>query len=110
MPQPSLTEVNTPQSRCHFALGWADITPPAGMYHRMWGAAKHDRAAGVHRPLRATVAVFASLEDEHPTDRAQNPTAASEPQAGRPREQTQTHQILLALDHCVLGAVEHEQL
>jgi hypothetical protein len=28
-----------------------DITPPAGIYSRMWGAAKHDVALGVHRPL-----------------------------------------------------------
>ena len=47
MPQPSITEVNTPQSRCQFALAWADITPPIGIYHRMWGAAKHERATGV---------------------------------------------------------------
>jgi hypothetical protein len=53
----------------------------------MWGAAKHERATGIHRPLRATVAVFASSE--------------------KPREELQ---IILALDHCVLGAVEHEQL
>jgi hypothetical protein len=88
MPPPSITQVNTPQSRCHFALAWADITPPAGIYHRMWGAAKHERATGVHRPLRATVAVFGEGAPASP----------------------QTRQILLALDHCVLGAVEHEQL
>lgn len=89
MPQP-ITEVNTPQSRCRFALAWADITPPVGIYHRMWGAAKHERATGVHRPLRATVAVFEAT-DLQPSSLA-------------------TRQILLALDHCVLGAVEHEQL
>lgn len=32
-----------------------DITPPVGIYNRLWGAAKHDTAIGVHRPLRATV-------------------------------------------------------
>src|SRR6185503_6382400 len=90
MPKPSITEVHTPQSRCRFALAWTDITPPVGIYHRMWGAAKHERATGVHRPLRATVAVFEAT-DEH----------LSSPE---------TRQILLALDHCVLGAVEHEQL
>src|SRR5437899_10207023 len=58
----AITEVNTPQSRCHLALAWADITPPVGIYHRMWGAAKHERATGVHRPLRATVAVFVPIE------------------------------------------------
>ena len=90
MSQPSVTEVKTPQSRCHFALAWADITPPVGIYHRMWGAAKHERATGVHRPLRATVAVFEAMDAHHPS--------------------SETRQILLALDHCVLGAVEHEQL
>src|SRR5262249_23542404 len=67
------------------------ITPPADIYHRMWGAAKHERATGVHRPLRATVAVFAPLSGSTPEAEAEL-------------------QILLALDHCVLGAVEHEQL
>ena len=90
MSSSSVTAVDTPQSRCRFALAWADITPPANIYHRMWGAAKHDRATGVHRPLRATVAVFEAM----------GPNAAS----------LETRQILLALDHCVLGAVEHDQL
>ena len=80
------TQVLAPQSRCRFALAWADITPPPDIYHRMWGAAKHDRATGVHRPLRASVAVFEALD---------LPGA---------------RQILLALDHCVLGAREHNQL
>jgi hypothetical protein len=32
-----------------------DTTPPPGIYARMWGAAKHDVAEGVHRPLCTTV-------------------------------------------------------
>ena len=32
-----------------------DTTPPAGIYARMWGAATHDLATGVHRPLSTTV-------------------------------------------------------
>jgi len=86
MPTPSVTEVRTPQSRCRFALAWCDITPPADIYHRMWGAAKHERATGVHRPLRATAAVF------------------------EPLHSSGERQILLALDHCVMGAVEHAAL
>src|SRR5437660_12677311 len=89
----TVTQVDTPQSRCRFALAWADITPPVGIYHRMWGAAKHERATGVHRPLRATVAVFAAAEGSTP--------------GAQPCDALQ---IVLALDHCVLGAVEHEQL
>lgn len=85
MPALSRTEDPTPQSRCRFALAWCDITPPANIYHRMWGAAKHERATGIHRPLRATVAVFAPLNGDE-------------------------RQILLALDHCVMGAMEHANL
>jgi hypothetical protein len=85
MPPISRTTDPTPQSRCRFALAWCDTTPPADIYHRMWGAAKHERATGVHRPLRATVMVF-------------------EPLHGGER------QIMIALDHCVMGATEHANL
>ncbi|MDA0333879.1 MAG: hypothetical protein O2782_01815 [bacterium] len=44
--------------RCRLGVGRADITPPAGAYHRNWGAALHDAAEGIHRPLLATVLVF----------------------------------------------------
>lgn len=36
-----------------------DITPPIGIYARNWGAATHEVAAGVHRPLTATALVLA---------------------------------------------------
>lgn len=32
-----------------------DITPPVGIYNRQWGAARHDVARGIHRPLSAGV-------------------------------------------------------
>lgn len=54
--------VPTPTSRLRFGLGRVQITPPVGIYHRMWGAARHDRAAGVHRPLLADVLVLAPLD------------------------------------------------
>jgi hypothetical protein len=31
-----------------------EITPPVGIYARSWGAAQHDVAEGIHRPLTAT--------------------------------------------------------
>jgi hypothetical protein len=37
-----------------------DITPPIGIYARNWGAAKHDVAQGVHRPLTLTCLTFQS--------------------------------------------------
>jgi len=50
-----MKSVDTPQSRCRAAIARCDITPPVGIYHRMWGAAQHDRATGVHKPLLATI-------------------------------------------------------
>ena len=35
-------------------LGRRDTTPPDGIYARMWGAATHDLATGIHRPLTTT--------------------------------------------------------
>src|SRR5688500_3182357 len=75
------TAVNTPQSRCRMGGARCDITPPAGSYHRTWGAATHDAGTGIHRPLTATALVFQSLDGE-PTD--------------------DSEQVLLAIDHCIL--------
>ena len=47
--------VQSPQSALPGRRGRCDITPPIGIYHRMWGAAIHDRATAVHRPLEATL-------------------------------------------------------
>ncbi len=79
------THVDTPQSRCRFALAHADVTPPANIYHRMWGAATQDLATGVHRPLRATVTLLAPREGDE-------------------------RQFIIALDHCVLGRQEMDNL
>ena len=81
-----MPHLDTPQSRCRFAIARGDITPPVGIYHRMWGAATHDRAEGIHQPLRAMVAVFAPLDLRQP------------------------RRILVSLDHCLLGVEEMERL
>ena len=60
------------------------MTPPVGIYHRMWGAARHDRATGVHRPLTATVVAIQSTGGER--------------------------QLLVALDHCILGTAELDRV
>jgi hypothetical protein len=59
-------------------LGRRDTTPPDGIYARMWGAATHDFADGVHRPLCVT-ALALQAED-----------------GGAPR-------VLVALDIALLG-------
>lgn len=60
----------------------ADITPPVGIYCRNWGAAKHDVADSIHRPLTLTalaIAVDSSLAGASVTrpasvdDRSQGP-------------------------------------
>lgn len=79
----STSVVKTPQSRCRAAVAWCDITPPVGIYHRMWGAALHDQATGVHRPLEATLLWL-------------------EPDASVSGEA----QIVVAVDHCILDAQE----
>lgn len=81
----STTIVRTPASRCEFGMAWTDITPQVGMYHRMWGAASHDRSTGIHRPLRATVVVLRPLDRSRQT-------------------------VLVSLDHCLLRAPEMEAL
>ncbi|MFM7516194.1 MAG: hypothetical protein ACKO3V_04575, partial [Pirellula sp.] len=75
--------IQTPQASCKAAVGRCDITPPVGIYHRMWGAALHDRATGVHRPLLATVLCLHS--DSH---------SDSEPF------------LIVSLDHCILDGQE----
>lgn len=68
----------TPTSRCRFGFARTDITPPVGMYHRMWGAATHDRSTGIHRPLTASALAFAPLGGDA------------------------TPFLLITLDHCLL--------
>ena len=79
--------VETPQSICRFGIAVGDITPSVGIYHRMWGAATHERAEGIHRPLRATVLIFQPLDGDGGED---------------------ARQVLVALDHCLLGPPEME--
>ncbi len=48
-------------------LARADITPPVGIYHPMWGAARHHRATGIHRPLVGDVIAIASTAGDDQT-------------------------------------------
>ncbi len=44
----------------------ADITPAVGIYARNWGAAKHDTAEGIHRPLFVSALVIHGSDDGEP--------------------------------------------
>ena len=84
-----MPSVRAAESHCQAGLARCDITPPAGIYHRMWGAATHDRSTGVHRPLTATaLALQASSEAHHLSD-------------------SESHgAVFLAVDHCLLWGQE----
>ena len=56
------TKIPSPTSHVRFGHARADITPPVGIYHRLWGAATHDRSTGVHRPLFGDVMVFMPVD------------------------------------------------
>lgn len=84
----STTHVSTPTSRCRFGLATCDITPPVGIYHRFWGAAEHDRATGVHRPLEASVILVGPLESTDDADL----------------------QVIVTIDHCLFRAEEMQRL
>ncbi|XZE19954.1 neutral/alkaline non-lysosomal ceramidase N-terminal domain-containing protein [Pirellulaceae bacterium SH449] len=43
--------------RARFGIARVDITPPLGIYSRNWGAALHDTATSIHRPLTLTALV-----------------------------------------------------
>ncbi len=81
------TRLETPQSVCRAAIVATDITPPVGIYHRMWGAALHDRATGVHRPLVAVLLWVA-------------------PEASQGDGTAADDRIVIGLDHCVLASEE----
>lgn len=55
-----------PSSRIHssfrgsIGIARADITPPVGIYARNWGAARHDVADSIHRPLQLQVLTLQS--------------------------------------------------
>ena len=82
-----MTNVKTSQSRCQAGVAQGDITPPVGIYHRMWGAATHERSTGVHRPLTATVLLLRSVQNEEASQR-----------------------VIVAVDHCLFWTVEMNRL
>jgi hypothetical protein len=54
-------KVLIPSSRVLFACERVNITPPAGIFQRLWGASKHYQSTGYSRPLYADIVAFNSL-------------------------------------------------
>jgi hypothetical protein len=88
-----VTRLATPQFQCLAGISRRDITPPVGIYHRMWGAALHDQATGVHRPLTATVLRLQSLPKPIANGSADANSSANP-------------KLLISLDHCILESPE----
>ncbi|MEZ4656806.1 MAG: hypothetical protein R2911_04485 [Caldilineaceae bacterium] len=59
----STTISHSPTSHVRFGHARIDMTPPVGIYHPMWGAARHHRATGVHRPLLGDVMALGAMEN-----------------------------------------------
>ncbi len=82
-----MPHVKTSQSRGWAGVARGDITPPVGIYHRMWGAATHERSTGIHRSLTATVLLLRDRENA-----------------------TASQRVVVAVDHCLLWSVEMSRL
>ena len=51
----------------HIGIARSDITPPIGVYSRNWGAAKHDVAESIHRPLTLTALALSTNSQGAPS-------------------------------------------
>ena len=58
--QPHGNTLSHPEFKGRIGFARAEVTPPAGIYARLWGSAKHDIAEGVHQPMQATCMLLAS--------------------------------------------------
>lgn len=59
-------DVRPPSVGAIIGVAKRDVTPPVGIYARQWGAASHDVAEGVHRPLTANVMVLRESSSSAP--------------------------------------------
>jgi len=84
------TAPHAPHScRCVGGSASADITPPVGIYSRMWGAALHDCATEIHRPLLAQALVV-----------------RADPTPGSDAKSTPLFSVILTLDCCIMQKKE----
>lgn len=58
--------ITNPAFAGHIGVARRDVTPPVGIYHRNWGAATHDTAEGVHKPMLATVLTLQAAGNDQP--------------------------------------------
>ena len=54
------------EGRAQIGFARRDITPPFGIYGRMWGASHHDQSEGTHKPLFVTAMAFRASASDTP--------------------------------------------
>jgi hypothetical protein len=59
-PDAASKSISHPEFRGRIGFARTVITPPQGIYARLWGSATHDIAEGVHRPMLASCVVLKS--------------------------------------------------
>ena len=59
-------EVTPFEGQALIGINKREITPPFGIYGRMWGASNHDKSEGSHRPLYVTAMSMQSSTSEMP--------------------------------------------
>jgi hypothetical protein len=62
----STTQVFAAEGHLLAGVNRQEITPPVGIYGRMWGASNHDQSEGTHRPLYTTALAISDLENCKP--------------------------------------------
>jgi len=105
-----MRQIDFPYSICGFGSARCDITPPIGIYHRMWGAATHERATGVHRPLQATAMMFRSAGFGDPVRWVQLQSPAGSSGIADASPSVDQEQVFVVMDLCLLWAREMDNL
>ena len=62
-----MDKVQIQTTRTRFAFVRLDITPPADIYHGLWGAAPQHAATGIHKNIFADILVFQKLDKNNET-------------------------------------------
>ncbi|MEX0792590.1 MAG: alkaline ceramidase [Pirellulaceae bacterium] len=66
MQSTAIPAFNHPSFRGRIGVAQCDITPPVGIYSRTWGAATHEVAQSIHRPLTLSAMTIASSQRSSP--------------------------------------------
>lgn len=63
---PPLTSPKPSAFKGYIGVSQKDITPPVGIFAKNWGAATHEKATGIHRPMFLVCNTFQIARDAQP--------------------------------------------